>query len=163
MTITTTANKTVVTCNGVQTVFAYAFEIPTGSGFQLTQTTTLTGVQSVISTSNYSVSGIGQAGGGTFTYSPGGGAVAAGNTLTFLRQVPEEQLTSLINQGGYYPAAVEQGLDWIVMMIQDLNEQMGRCIKTNKVDGSAPADLVPAAQRANLALKFDGSGNPYAG
>lgn len=167
MTIVNTANKVTVTCDGVVSVFDYDFEIPTGSGFVLVQTVTATGDQTIISTANYSVSGIGNEAGGTFTYLPAGSPVASGNTLTFLRQLPNTQQTSLGDQGNVYPAAVEGGLDWIVMQIQDLQEKVDRCFRIPVVDnnpsGGAQNVLVPAAQRANLALLFDTDGNPYAG
>jgi hypothetical protein len=163
MTITSTTNKTIVSCNGVTSIFTYNFLLPAGALFSLYQLTVATGVIALISTANYSVSGIGQPAGGTFTYLPGGTPVATGNELIFVRQVPETQQTSLINQGGYNPSVVEPAMDWIVEQIQDLREIVNRCIKFPVVDGVTALDLVPQLQRENLALKFDGSGQPYAG
>jgi hypothetical protein len=160
MTTTNPVNKVTVNCDGATTIFTYPFYLPSGANFTLLQCVTATGVITIIPTANYSVSGIGNPSGGTFTYDPGSVPVPAGNTLTFIRQTPDTQQTSLINQGGYNASVVEPALDWIDFQVQDLAERMNRTVHGPAVDTQTLNDLPPAIQRAGTVLVFDGNGQP---
>jgi hypothetical protein len=160
MTTTNPVNKVTVNCDGATTIFTYPFYLPSGANFTLLQCVTATGVITIIPTANYSVSGIGNASGGTFTYDPGSVPVPTGNTLTFIRQTPDTQQTSLINQGGYNASVVEPALDWIDFQVQDLAERMNRTVHGPAVDTQVLQDLPPAIQRAGTVLVFDGNGQP---
>lgn len=161
MTISNTASSVTVLGNGTQTTFNYGFLIPVGSNFALYYEDA-SGNVTTLDPSVYAVNGVGNATGGTFEYPLGGGTpIAAGTSLTLTREVPDQQQTSLGNQGAYYPAVVEGALDWIVMQIQDLAGKVGRSILGSPVDGALPA-LASAKQRANTYLAFDSNGNPIA-
>ena len=159
MTVSTTANKTIVSGNGSQTTFNYYFQIPTG-GFAALTYTDPSGSQTILSPSAYSISGVGNASGGTFTYPLAGSPIPAGSSLTFVRQLPYTQATSLTTQTSYSPSAVESGLDWIVYQVQQLAEQVGRMVQIPAVDPPGLVTTLPtAAKRAGTYAAFDSAGN----
>lgn len=161
MTIQIESVKTTVGGNGAQTTWTYDFEIPNGANYDLILTDS-SGNETTLAISNYSVTGVGSPNGGTFTYNPGSGPVAAGNTLTFVREVPYQQLTNFTNQNTYNPEVLEAALDWIVMQIQQLEEQISRCLFIPVVEGALGA--LPSAQaRANLVQEYDQNGVPIVG
>ena len=49
--------------------------------------------------------------------------IASGTSLTLSRQVGLVQLTSIQNQSGFYPTAVEGALDYLMEAIQQINDQ----------------------------------------
>lgn len=125
MALSTSSNKVIHSGNGVATSFAYTFPILEASHLQVIYADT-GGNAITLSPSLYSVTGIGGLNGGAVTYPLTGPALASGETLTLLREVPLTQLTVLSNQGGYYPEIVEARFDRIYMALQQLDEQIGR-------------------------------------
>jgi hypothetical protein len=119
MTLSNTTSSVTVSGNGATTAFTYSFPILGAGQFQLALTDT-TGATTVLDQSVYSVTGVANPNGGTFTYSPSGSPITAGESLTFRRVTPRKQLTSFINQGAYYPQVVESALDNLEAQIQDL-------------------------------------------
>jgi hypothetical protein len=162
VTISTTSSSVTYQGNGATTVFPFGFLIPTGSlVVTLTDTTLPVPVSTNLPSNAFSVIGLDNPNGGSVTYNPGAPMIA-GQALTIRRVLSPLQGTSLTNQGGFYPASVENCLDYLTMLVQQGAEALGRSIQV-AVDDPAPALLPPAATRANQALVFDGSGNPIAG
>lgn len=87
MTVSVTACKLVALGNGTQTTFSYNFPVPIGSAYALIYTDAA-GNQTTLSPSAYSVGGLGNPVGGMFTYPLSGSPIAAGTSLTFIRQTP---------------------------------------------------------------------------
>lgn len=111
--------------NGVTTVFAYGFRIVDQSHLQVIRTDA-TGDEATLSLStDYTVSGVGSAGGGSITLTT---ALPSGNTVTILRNIPFTQETDLENQGAYYAQTVEDALDLAVMRDQQLAEKLNRAV-----------------------------------
>lgn len=168
MTVTSQSNKINYAGNGVTTVFSFSF-IGVAINDIVVTVTTAAGVSTVIPSNQYTVdltpavSGQPYGLGGTVTYPLSGAALAAGNTLTIARIVPLTQDTSFGNQGAFYPTAVEQALDYLMISLQQVSERQGRAISIPIVDPNAPLDLPPAAQRALKGLIFDANGDPTAG
>jgi len=120
MTVSTTSTRTTVLGNGSTTTFAYSFPISDPSYAALIYTDA-NGNATTLSTALWSITGAGAGSvGGTFTYPLSGSPVAAGTSLTLVRNTPLLQTTSLPNQGPALPTAVELTLDRIVEMIQEL-------------------------------------------
>lgn len=166
MTVSTTTNKITYSGDGATTSFAFSFPGVAASDLQIYYTDT-SGNITLLSSSSYTVvlnaavspnpTGIG----GTVTYPTSGSPIAVGTKLTILRTLPFTQTTSLSNQGVLYQPTIEAALDYIAMVAQQLNELLGRQL-TVAVSDSTPTALPSAAQRANLYLGFDSSGNPIA-
>jgi len=58
-------------------------------------------------------------------------ATPVGYTLSLLSQLPALQNLTLANAGNFYPAAVDNALDYITILIQQLAEQLGRAVKVS--------------------------------
>ena len=143
MSLSSTINKQIYDGNGATSVWSFSFPV-LEAGHLSVIFTDGAGLETVLSSSLYSVSGIGDPSGGSVTYPLLGSPIALGTKLTLLRTVPYTQTTVLSNQGGYYPEVVERRFDQIYMALQQLEERVSR------------ASLYPlsdaATEQANLAL-----------
>jgi hypothetical protein len=143
MALTTTTNKVIHNGNASATSFAYTFPILDASHLSVIYTDA-DDVETTLSASQFSVTGIGGRSGGSVTYPLTGSPIATGTKLTIVRTVPYTQTTVLANQGGYYPEVVETRLDLITMQMQQLAEIVGRYTVSSISD--------PATEQSNYAL-----------
>lgn len=121
----TVANETNVSGpyngNGVTTIFNYGFRIVDQAHLSVVKTAS-NGTQTTLSLgTNYTVSGVGNSGGGQITVAP---APAVGETITISRNVPFKQEVDLENQGPYFAETIETALDLAVMRDLQLREQV---------------------------------------
>ncbi|WP_416063936.1 hypothetical protein ACK9YZ_11890 [Rhizobium sp. ZK1] len=94
--------------NGVTTAFEYKFKILEPQHLQVIKTN-VSGTDTILALdTDYTVTGVGNDGGGSAVITP---APAAGSKITLLLNVPFTQETDLENQGAYYAETVEQALD----------------------------------------------------
>ncbi|HWV38859.1 MAG TPA: hypothetical protein VN033_10335 [Vulgatibacter sp.] len=115
---------------------------------------------------HFTVEPDGSPSGGTVTFAT---APAAGWTVRLMRILPLTQVLQLPTQGAFTPAALEQTLDRIVMMLQQLNDGLA----VNSMHGDQPGgSLHPIATRevagfagpeqvARWDDHVDTSGNPH--
>lgn len=165
MTISTTSNTAVAQGNGLTPSFDFNFPVPLAS-YLVVYYTDADGVITKLMPSQYTVTGIGTANGGSVTYPTSGPPIAQGTSLTIQRVLPYQQLTDLVNQSGYYPNVVENALDYLTMLIQQLAEQVGLSIQV-PLSADFPNLILPnSAGRALTIVGFDANGNvvvyPYA-
>lgn len=165
MTVSTTLNKIIYTADGVTTAFTFPFAVQDGGQTDIQVFTTVAGVITQLTygtqytvTLNAPISPNPTGVGGTVNIIS---TPANGTLVTILRTMTLNQPTSLANQGTLYQPVLEASNDDLAMQVQQLNELLGRQI-TVAVSDSTPTALPPAAQRANLAMGFDSSGNPTA-
>jgi hypothetical protein len=161
VTVTSTQSKTIVLGNGVTTVFNFAFDIPESGDEQITYTDAA-GVSTVLASNLYTITGLGSPTGGTLTYPLIGSPIAAGTQLTIARILPLTQQESFSNQGAIFLNQIEAEFDRVVMQVQQIDEAQNRNLVVPITDAAPALPLPGAAQRANKALGFDGSGNPIA-
>jgi len=91
MTVSSTTTKNSYSGNGSTTVFAYTFKIFDEDDIAVILRDDATAVETVQTiTTNYTVSGVGDAGGGNITFVT---APATGKTVVLLRSTPLSQLT----------------------------------------------------------------------
>lgn len=64
-----------------------------------------------------------------------GANLASGYTITIQRVLPIAQLTSIRNQGDFYPETLEDALDYLAMISQQLNAVQNNPIYTDLVTG----------------------------
>lgn len=157
MTIATTSNKAIWQGNGSTTVFSFSFEV--GSISEITLYLTSGGSVTSIPSSSFSVSGLGSPSGGTITYPLSGSPIAQGTSLTLVRTVPLQQLTDLLNQSNYFPDAVEGALDYLMMAIQQVAQQVSYSLQTPESDPVLDLTLPNASARAGMLVGFDVNGN----
>lgn len=150
------------TGNGVTTAFPYTGVIDAASELVCTKLEVATGTETtLVLTTDYSVSGVGNQAGGNVTLTT---PLPAGYTLTIRREVSIVQETDLRNQGAYFAETHESVFDRLTKIAQQLNEKFNRTLKISKAEvGSDTAFTLPAAAtRASKFLGFDASGNPIA-
>lgn len=157
MTVTSTNQKVQFNGNGSTTVFAYNFKIfaQTDLSVILRSAAGTETVQQL--TTNYTVSGVGEASGGNVTM---GTAPPSGTTLTILRVQPNLQGLDLVPNDPFPAGSMEDALDKLTFMVQTHDEEIGRSIKASKTNVIADSEFtVSAADRANKLFSFDSSGN----
>jgi hypothetical protein len=166
MTVNTTSNKITFAGNGATTLFPFTFPAVAVGDLQVYYTDA-SGNLTLLSPTLYtvvlnaSVSPNPTPAGGSVTYPLTGSPIAAGTLLTIVRALDETQNTSFANQGTVYPKVIETQFDYLTMLIQQLQEQLGRSIDV-AISDPAPLALPPVAQRAGLIMGFDSAGNPIA-
>lgn len=169
MTISTTASSVTVAGNGAVNAFNFSFIAGAASNIVVTLTTATSVETVLVQGTQYTLSiNAAAAGqiwgvGGTVTYPLSGSPIPAGTYLTIQRIVPFTQLTSISNQGDFYPQAVERALDTLEMQVQQVEGQALRAIVVNPADLAAPNPLPIASVRAGQYLTFDSTGAPTVG
>jgi len=157
MTVTSSTNKVSFNGDSSTTVFAYSFKIfdeddltvilRSSTGTETTQTIT----------THYTVSGVGNAGGGNVTMVT---APATGETLTILREQPLTQGLDLVPNDPFPAESMEEALDKLTFMVQTHSEELDRALKASKTNTITSTEFtVSAADRANKVFAFDGSGD----
>ncbi len=104
-------------------------------------------------TTDYTVSGAGVATGGTVTMVTG----VATEKVTVLRNTPISQTLVLRVNGKFFVTDIGSSLDKITKILQEVDEELARCLKSSVSDGSA-LDLPDAAARMGKLLRFDDTG-----
>lgn len=161
MTISSTASIVVYEGNGAATTWDFTFLIPTQDDVVITYTDA-SGVATVLTTNQYSITGLDSNTGGTVTYPLSGSPIANNTFLTIQRVLPLTQETDLVNQDGFYPQVVEDALDMLCMQIQQISTLNSQAIRVPSSE-SPPNELPAAAVRANQTLIFDEDGQPTVG
>lgn len=168
MTISTDTTTVTYAGNGVTTVFTFPFVPDSAADLVVTYTNTI-GISVVLDPSAYTliINAIPPGGlwgiGGSVTYPIVGSPpvpIITGSFITISRAVPYRQNVSINNQGAFYPAVVEQGLDILELQIQQLNTDYEYALKFPLTDINPPNTLPTAVQRAGGTLTFDTNGQP---
>lgn len=165
MTISSSSSTITYQGNGSQTQFSFSFVAVAAADLTVFLTdssgniTTLSSGYSVSLNSAQSGQSFGV--GGTVTYPVSGSPLAAGNSITITRNLPFIQGTSLQNQGSMWPTSIEGALDYVTMLVQQL-QQLSQRQLTVPLSDPVPGTVPAVAARANLLLGFDSSGNPTA-
>jgi hypothetical protein len=158
MTVSSTNTKNSYSGNGSTTVFAYTFKIFDDDDIIVILRTDATGGETVqTKATDYTVSGVGNAGGGSVTFTT---APASGITVVLIRATVQTQTTDYTPNDPFPAASHEDALDRLTLMMQDQQEELDRSIKvsrTNTIDSTE--FTIGASDRANKVFAFDSSGN----
>lgn len=152
MSLTSTINKKTYDGNAFTTDWPFPFPVLEANHLAVIFAD-ISGVETTLSPSLYTVTGIGDAAGGSVTYPLSGSPIGIGTQLTIVRTVPYTQTTVLSNQGGYYPEVVEQRFDQIYMALQQLEERVSRYTLSsisNPATEQSNYALIQALQQMNL-------------
>jgi len=158
MTVSSTNTKNSYSGNGSTTVFAYTFKIFDDDDITVILRTDATGGETVqTKTTDYTVSGVGNAGGGNITF---GTAPASGITVVLLRETAQTQATDYTPNDPFPAASHEDALDKLTLIIQDQQEELDRAIKVSRTNTITSSEFtVGASTRANKIFAFDSSGD----
>lgn len=143
-------------CDGTQTAFPFAFKV-----FDATEvgvTVALDGeTESSLTTDQYTVSlnaDQDNSPGGTVTVNT---APASGTVLVVVSQVAYEQPIVISNNGGFYPAILNEANDRSVILSQQLKETLDRAlivpVTQNKTPAQVMNNLLDAANTATIVAK----------
>lgn len=161
MSISSTTSVVRYTGNNTTPTYSYTFKIFAEGDLLVTSMDT-SNVETVLAlTTDYTVSGEGDSGGGSITLVAGN--LATGYILTIRRVNDIVQETDIRNQGAYYPAVVEDQLDKMVMIDQQQQNEIDRSVKLPEstavadFDPTLPTDMVDNAT-ATIVINSAGDG-----
>jgi hypothetical protein len=155
MTVSSTTTKVSYSGNGSTTVFAYTFKIFADADLTVIVRTDATGAESTKSlTTDYTVSGAGDAGGGNVTMVT---APASGETLLIKRSLGLTQSTDYVANDPFPAASHEDALDRLTFIAQQQQEVFDRAVVLPETD-TASTTIPDSVTRANKFLGFGASG-----
>ena len=159
MTVSSLTTKNSYSGNASTSAFSYTFKIFDDDDVTVIIRTDSTGTETVkTKTTHYTVSGVGNAGGGTITFTSGN-IPASGETVLLLRNTPLTQATDYTPNDPFPAATHEDALDKLTLISQDTQEEIDRSIKLSRANTMTSTEFtVPAATRANKIFAFDSSG-----
>lgn len=139
MTLSTSTNKITYTCNGTTNEFAVPFLFFADSHISVQIKTNDGRTQTLKQDDDYTLSGAGNAAGGTcvLTAAPENGA-----ELLILRDVPYKQETRYIDGDPMPAPLLERNLDALTMMCQQLEEQCSRAVAVDMFSASNPSEII---------------------
>jgi hypothetical protein len=157
MTVSSSTNRVSYSGNGTLTAFAYTFKIfDEGDLTVILRASDGTETVQTITT-HYTVSGVGDVGGGNVTFVT---APTATQTVVILREQPLTQGLDLVPNDPFPANSLEEALDKIVFMTQKHEEELGRAIKASRTNTITGAEFtISASDRANKIFAFDSSGD----
>jgi len=139
MTVAVATPRVQYTGNGVTTAFAFSQKIFSLDDLIVYREVISTGVTSVVSSSEYTVSGSAASTGGysdaTVTFSV---APTTDHKITLVRATPKSQTTDYVTNAGFPADGHENAMDKLVMVLQEVVYDISRTIKQNV---SANGDL----------------------
>ncbi len=149
------------TGNDVATSFSYTIKINNKTHLTLVHTDT-SGVENALGDPlvvdvDYTVNGVGVDGGGTVDFPKAGSVystLATGEKLAIIPSFPVEQTTNLPNVGRVFNVSVEDQLDYLTILVNQLQEKLDRSVKFPL--GSTLTDITypEGTSAANRALKL---------
>lgn len=150
MSISSTTSRNDYIGNASTATYAYSFRILSQDDLLVTRAVISTGVETTLTIStDYTVSGVGDASGGTITLTAGN--LPATQRLTIRRSRSLKQETDIRNQGEFFPETHEDAFDSVVMQNQTQQNQIDRSVKLPEtVTGfstNLPAGLAGAVSR----------------
>jgi hypothetical protein len=127
MSLSSTTSRVDYVGTGSTSVYPYTFRIFAESDLRVIVRDT-DDVETILELdTDYSVSGVGDASGGSITLLDGN--LVSGYALTIRRVRPLTQETDIRNQGDFYPEAHEDTFDHLAMVDQQQQEELDRSIK----------------------------------
>ena len=162
MTVATTQNRANYVGDGTTKNFSWPYPYRSSSDLVVILRTTATGGESIQSTpSNYTVSGVADAGTGGFSSATVvfGTAPAATQEVHIIRVVPATQSADYTSGSTIVPATLEGGLDLLSLANQYAADSVDRNLRARRTD-PALSDMPSSVTRANKVLAFDATGQP---
>ncbi len=160
--VNTTINKVTFNCNGVQTVFPFAFKIFSKSTDIRVILTSSLGVETELTyITHFTVTATND------NFDNGGNVTTVatydtGNKITIVRELGITQGSDYVENGPFPAAAFEADLDKRVMVEQQLDEKITRGLRVPITDEAGEQEIPNDIERAGKFLAFDASGVPIA-
>lgn len=140
MTLPATPFRKDHTGNGVATSFLYDWKILDETHLKVVQQVIATGIETVLVLGvDYSVTGVGNDGGGNVVITP---AMPNTKKITILPSVPYEQDTDFTNQNSVLPEEAESMADKLGRQIKQIAEKLSRAVTLPETSTDAPDDYI---------------------
>jgi len=158
MTISSTTVKNSYSGNGTLDTFNYTFKIFADADIQvIIRDATATETVKTLTT-HYTVTGAGNANGGTVVFTAGNIPTAT-ETVVIRRASPQTQAIDYIANDPFPAESHEEGLDRSMMAIQQLQEEVNRSIKLSRTNTMNSTEFtIGDTDRANKVFGFDSAG-----
>ena len=162
MSFSSTTSRNNYTGNNSTATYSYTFRILSSADLLVTIRDTSDVEETQVLTTDYTVTGVGTAAGGTITLVAGN--LATGYILTIRRVLEITQETDIRNQGAFYPEVHEDQFDRGVMISQQQQDEINRSVKLPETVDSAdfdttlPADIVGVA---NITVMTNATGDGF--
>ena len=147
MSLSSTNNRNDYVGNGNVDTYAYSFRIFDETDLLVTVRNTSDVETTLVLTTDYTVTGVGDAGGGNVVlvnsgqaWLDGGGDLLTNYALTIRRVRPLTQTTDIRNQGSFFPETHEDSFDHSIMIDQQLDEAIDRAVKLPETIASSVFD-----------------------
>lgn len=163
MSITAATPRVKYACNGSNVNFSFSFPILEVGDLQVIKRTVADGTEEVLDyTTDYTIYALNNdfsAGGIVTTV---GAAFSSDYELCMLRVTGATQETDYTDGSSFPAESHEDALDKLTMMVQEIREQLARClmVPASEVDGTTNLVLPDKIDRESKALSFDTDGNP---
>jgi hypothetical protein len=155
MTVFSTTARNDYAGTGITGPFSYSFRVFAASDLRVTRRDT-SGVETELEYgTDYTVTGVGNGGGGTVTLSE---ALASGEALTIRRVLPLVQRTDFLSLNRFLPDQHQAALDRATMVDQQQQDELDRALKLPETADGAPYDLRLPLPTPLTAIGWDGSG-----
>tara|TARA_Y100000004_G_scaffold136916_2_gene155111 strand:- start:3196 stop:4212 length:1017 start_codon:yes stop_codon:yes gene_type:complete len=171
MTVSTTINKASGTGDGQTHIFTYNFKIFADTDLQVV-VRSATGVETTqVLNTDYVVTGANSDTGGSVLFKFNTGNTSdpnyattehrpqTGETVTITRIVPLTQVTDYVANDPFPADAHETALDRLTFIVQQIQEEVDRCIKASPTNAiNSTAFTIGATARADRLFGFDANG-----
>jgi hypothetical protein len=155
MTVTTTTARNDYAGTGSVGPFSYSFRIFAASDLLVTVRDADDDETTLEYPTDYTVTGVGNAGGGTIRLTT---ALASGEALTIRRVLALKQTTDFLSLNRFMPEEHQKALDRLTMIAQQQQDELDRTLKLPETVAGAPYDLALPVPSALTAIGWDGSG-----
>src|SRR5210317_2004089 len=137
MTIPVNDRRIQYTATAGQTIFPYDFKIDANTEITVLQTINATSVTNTLTlTTEYTVSGVGDAGGGNITLVTG---ASLNDTITIVGNTPLSRVTDFNQAGDFLVSDLNNQLDKITNILQENKTNTDRAVKLKDEDTTAAA------------------------
>lgn len=157
MTINNSNNKKVYTGTGTS-VFVYDFKIFNSSDLLVQILTILDGsLETLVETTDYTVSGVGDAGGGnvTLTVASFPSGLSPLYKIILTRNVPITQTTDYVENDSFPAETHEEALDKLTMIVQQQDEKISRAVLQSP---DLSSDLILPTPEADKVIGWNSAG-----
>ena len=159
MTVSSTTNKVIRNGDGSQLTFSYTFKIFADADLDV-YIRTDAGTETLKTlTTNYTVTGAGNTGGGNVVF-VSGQAPAATEKVVIQRKLDRTQSTDYTPNDPFPAESHEEALDRLTFITQQIQEEVDRSIKASVGNTFTSSEFtIDATNRANKVFAFDSSGD----
>jgi hypothetical protein len=162
MTVSSSSARNDYVGDGSTATYSYTFRIFVNTDLLVTKRDTLNTETTLLLNTDYTVTGAGDANGGTIVLTAGN--LATDFVLSIRRARPITQETDIRNQGDFFPEVHEDSFDHSIMVDQAQQDELDRSVKVPEsvvpatdFDPVLPADIDGAVSKAPI-TNTDGDG-----